>query len=189
MRRISGIFDTSYVQDMTIFRTRYYTAGMVILISVLFGLCLRYCRGFLARLHQLNGSNGDCSPGVEHTYLDTADRYRSGTRHSWQWVRTRRLFSRLSSICHLGYACLAAGSGQALTGILFGLPSLRVKGYYLALTTIAAQYLIIYMIKTPFPEITGGAIALSVPDAKAGQFCAEYGNSLLLFHNNDAASL
>ena len=32
MRRVSGIFDTSYIQDMTIFRTKYYSAGMVILI-------------------------------------------------------------------------------------------------------------------------------------------------------------
>jgi branched-chain amino acid transport system permease protein len=62
------------------------------------------------------------------------------------------------------------GLGAALIGMMFGLPSLRVKGYYLALTTIAAQYLIIYMIKTPFPEITGGAIALNVPELKVGSF-------------------
>jgi branched-chain amino acid transport system permease protein len=69
------------------------------------------------------------------------------------------------------WLCLPCGGlGAGLIGLLFGLPSLRVKGYYLALTTIAAQYLIIYMIKTPFPEITGGAIALNVPEVRLGSF-------------------
>lgn len=69
------------------------------------------------------------------------------------------------------WICMSIGAlGAALIGLLFGLPSLRVRGYYLALTTIAAQYLIIYMIKTPFPEVTGGAIALNVPQLKLGSF-------------------
>lgn len=63
-----------------------------------------------------------------------------------------------------------------LVGIFFGLPSLRIKGYYLALATIAAQFIIIYLIKTPFREITGGAIALSVPAATVGGFTFESGS-------------
>ena len=55
-------------------------------------------------------------------------------------------------------------------GIIFGLPSLKVKGFYLALTTIAAQFIIIYLIKTPFAEVTGGAIAFHVPEVSLGGF-------------------
>jgi branched-chain amino acid transport system permease protein len=58
-------------------------------------------------------------------------------------------------------------------GILFGLPSLKVKEFYLALTTIAAQFIILYMIKTPFPEVTGGAIALHVPAVSLWGFVFE----------------
>ena len=168
MRRISGIFDTSYVQDMTIFRTRYYTAGMVILI-LFFLVVPAYCSEFwltfisstavtVIALQGLNILTGYCGQiSIGHTAFMAVGAYTS---------------TILAAQFDLPFwLCLPCGGlGAGITGILFGLPSLRVKGYYLALTTIAAQYLIIYMIKTPFPDITGGAIALSVPDAKLGSF-------------------
>src|SRR5690606_31812426 len=46
---------------------------------------------------------------------------------------------------HLGLpfplAILAAGLAAGLVGLLFGLPSLRVKGFYLAMATLAAQFI------------------------------------------------
>jgi len=38
-----------------------------------------------------------------------------------------------------------AGFGTALVGIAFGLPSLRIKGFYLAIATLAAQFFLIWM--------------------------------------------
>jgi branched-chain amino acid transport system permease protein len=53
----------------------------------------------------------------------------------------------------------AAGLGSALFGSMFGLVAVRVKGFYLALTTIAAQYVFAFiMIKLPkawFGQIEG----------------------------------
>ena len=43
----------------------------------------------------------------------------------------------------------------ALVGTLFGLPSLRLKGLYLAIATLAAQQIIIWII-THTPDLTGG---------------------------------
>ncbi len=40
---------------------------------------------------------------------------------------------------------LLAGLGTALVGVLFGLPSLRIKGFYLAVATLAAQFFLIWM--------------------------------------------
>ena len=168
MRRISGIFDTSYIQDMTIFRTRYYTAGMVILI-LFFLVVPAYGSEFwltfisstavtVIALQGLNILTGYCGQiSIGHTAFMAVGAYTS---------------TILAAQFDLPFwLCLPCGGlGAGITGILFGLPSLRVKGYYLALTTIAAQYLIIYMIKTPFPDITGGAIALNVPEAKLGSF-------------------
>lgn len=40
---------------------------------------------------------------------------------------------------------LAAGGITALVGMLFGLPSLRIKGFYLAVATLAAQFFLVWL--------------------------------------------
>jgi branched-chain amino acid transport system permease protein len=42
-------------------------------------------------------------------------------------------------------AFLLAGGAATLVGILFGIPSLRIKGYYLAVATLAAQFFLEWM--------------------------------------------
>ena len=37
-----------------------------------------------------------------------------------------------------------AASCAALVGIVFGLPSLRIKGFYLAVATLAAQFFVVW---------------------------------------------
>lgn len=171
MRRVSGVFDTSYLLDMTVFRTKYYIAGIIILIlfflivplfSSDFGLAFISTTAItVIALQGLNILAGYCGQiSVGHTAFMAVGAYTS---------------TILAAQFGLSlWICMPIGGlGAALIGLLFGLPSLRVKGYYLALTTIAAQYLIIYTIKTPFPEITGGAIALHVPELKLGSFVFE----------------
>lgn len=41
-------------------------------------------------------------------------------------------------------AFVLAGISAALVGILFGLPSLRIKGFYLAVATLAAQFFVVW---------------------------------------------
>ena len=43
------------------------------------------------------------------------------------------------------FCILAAGVITAGVGILFGLPSLRIKGFYLAVATLAAQFFLVWM--------------------------------------------
>ena len=48
-------------------------------------------------------------------------------------------------------ALVLAGLTAALVGILFGLPSLRIKGFYLAVATLAAQFFIVWaLVKFPW---------------------------------------
>ncbi len=42
-------------------------------------------------------------------------------------------------------ALFLAGVATALVGVLFGFPSLRIKGFYLAVATLAAQFFLIWM--------------------------------------------
>lgn len=61
-------------------------------------------------------------------------------------------------------AILAAG----LVGIIVGLPSLRVKGFYLALTTVAAQFIVNWLIVNIRPDLTGGSDTLAVAAPRIG---------------------
>lgn len=58
----------------------------------------------------------------------------------------------------------AGGLGAALVGAAVGIPSLRIKGLYLAITTLAAQLIIEWMINH-IPFVSGGAQA-SIPVPK-----------------------
>lgn len=56
----------------------------------------------------------------------------------------------------------AASLLTAAAGLLFGLPSLRLKGLYLAIATLAAQQIVEWLI-THWTALTGGTEALVVP--------------------------
>jgi branched-chain amino acid transport system permease protein len=55
-----------------------------------------------------------------------------------------------------------------LIGLLFGLPSLRVKGFYLAMATLAAQFIIPWLTRQPFLEeyLGGTAGFIGIPPAQ-----------------------
>jgi branched-chain amino acid transport system permease protein len=53
-----------------------------------------------------------------------------------------------------------AAIGAGLIGLLFGLPSLRVKGFYLAMATLAAQMIIPWLTRHTFKEYLGGSIGV-----------------------------
>jgi len=46
---------------------------------------------------------------------------------------------------HIVLVFLGAGVITALVGILFGIPSLRIKGFYLAVATLAAQFFLLWL--------------------------------------------
>jgi branched-chain amino acid transport system permease protein len=63
---------------------------------------------------------------------------------------------------------ICSGFMAGAIGLIFGIPSVRVKGFYLAITTIAAQFIIIWVIN--HLGLTGGFIGIRVPYASIGDF-------------------
>ena len=60
------------------------------------------------------------------------------------------------------FACLlAAGLSSGLAGLVFGSPAVRIKGFYLAMATLAAQFIIIWIIDHT-PAISGGYLGMEV---------------------------
>jgi len=50
-----------------------------------------------------------------------------------------------------------------LVGLIFGLPSLRVKGFYLAMATLAAQFIIPWTLRYRLEDLTNGFRPLEIP--------------------------
>ncbi len=64
---------------------------------------------------------------------------------------------------------ISAGVIAGAIGLIFGIPSVRVKGFYLAITTIAAQFIIIWVINH-WNSVTGGFMGIRVPYASIAGF-------------------
>jgi len=62
-------------------------------------------------------------------------------------------------------AALAAG----MAGLIFGLPSLKIKGFYLIMATIAAHFIIIWLILQLY-DLTGGVDGFAVPRPEIAGF-------------------
>ena len=60
-----------------------------------------------------------------------------------------------------------AGIFAGLVGLLFGTPALRIKGFYLVMSTIAAQFIIIWVLRE-WDAVTGGVFGMAVPAIKVG---------------------
>jgi branched-chain amino acid transport system permease protein len=63
------------------------------------------------------------------------------------------------------FVVLVAGGVTSLVGILFGLPSLRIKGFYLAVATLAAQFFLVWLFnKVPWFYNYSASGQISAPE-------------------------
>ncbi len=158
-----GTRNFSYAADMAIFRTKTHWALLLIGLAVLFTAPLYlsfYWLGVVnligitivaaTGLNILTGYCGQLSVG--HAGFIAVGAYTSA-------VITARL--DLPFLVALPAAGLMAG----LIGVIFGIASLRVKGFYLAIATIAAQIIILWVINH-LDGVTGGFNGMSVPRAE-----------------------
>jgi branched-chain amino acid transport system permease protein len=163
----SGTFNQSYDQDMAIFRTKAQWLILLAFLAFLFTGPLYFSDRILTimttigitiiSVHGLSILTGYCNQiSIGHAGFMAVGAYTSGilTAHFG-----------LPFWAALPCAALAAG----MVGILFGLPSLKVKGFYLIMATIAAHFIIIWFI-LQFRNITGGGDGLAVPRPSIGDF-------------------
>lgn len=66
-----------------------------------------------------------------------------------------------------GVSLACAGAMAALIGMIFGIPSLRLRGLYLAMATIAAQFIIEFIIRR-WDKLTGGVEGMYVEPGSLG---------------------
>jgi branched-chain amino acid transport system permease protein len=163
----TGTFNQSYAQDMAIIRTKTQWVILFAFLILLFTCPLYFSDRILTILtiigitvisvHGLNILTGYCGQiSLGHAGFMAVGGYASGilcAKLGWSFWAA------------LPTAALAAG----MVGILFGLPSLRIKGFYLIMATIAAHFIIIWVILQLY-SVTGGADGLAVPRPEIGGF-------------------
>lgn len=152
--RPAGDFDRSYKQDMSVLRQRWqwvalgltliaaYTMplwGSAYMVSTANEIVITIIA--LQGLNILTGYTGQISLGQAAFML------------------VGGYISALVTI-HLNFpfvlALVSAAIGTGVVGLIFGLPSLRVKGFYLAMSTLAAQFIIPWTTRQLFPDYLGG---------------------------------
>lgn len=162
---------------MAIFRTRTHWAMLIGLLVVLFTLPLWMGNRWLSvsnlifitiiavtGLNILTGYCGQLSIG--HAGFVAVGAYTSAV-----------LMSKFNLPFPVTF--LSAGLLAGVVGLLFGIPSVRVKGFYLAISTIAAQIIIIWVIEH-WAGVTGGHNGMSVPLATIGGL--EFGSQTSRFY-------
>lgn len=162
-----GLFHTSYKKDEAIFQTRWikgWMAAFLIFLAIfpfLFPDYIVYLANVIGifligalGLNILTGFAGQISIG--HAAFMGIGAYTAAnisTQLGWGfWI-----------------ALPIAGIVTALLGMVFGLPSLRLKGFYLAIATLAAQFIIEFAMMHLRP-LTGGSQGMLVNPPQIGSF-------------------
>jgi branched-chain amino acid transport system permease protein len=163
MRLPSGTFAQSYDQDMALVRTKARWAFMAVLIVFLVSipqwassstLTLVTLMGItIISVHGLNILTGNCGlVSLGHSAFMMVGGYTMAI-----------LCSKVGVPFEV--ALPISGLIAGLVGIIFGLPSLRIKGFYLIMSTVAAYFIIQWLV-LQFRGLTGGTEGLSVPPAE-----------------------
>jgi branched-chain amino acid transport system permease protein len=160
-----GDFRESYAEDMALFETAFARRAMLLFLAAMLAVpwvasafwldvCLRVLIAVIAAvgLNILTGFTGQISLG--NAAFLAVGAYATA-------VLAGRFGLPFPLVIPL------AGLVTALVGMVFGVPSLRLKGLYLAVATLAAHFVIEFAI-SHWESVTGGVNGLSVPSPRAG---------------------
>ena len=144
--REAGDYKTTYAKDNQTFPIKFDRVAYYVLLFVAFGVVPFFINDYWANavlvpfliyviatigLNILIGYCGQLS-------LGTGGFMAVGAFASYKLMTA---FPDVSIIIHI----LIAGGITAAVGMLFGLPSLRIKGFYLAVATLAAQFFLVWL--------------------------------------------
>jgi len=168
INRPCGTYDISYDQDMAILRTRLQWILLIGSLILLLTLPL-YSSNYLLYL-----VNNICITLIAVVGLNILMGYCGLVSIGQSAFMGIGAYTTGILAHHFGFPfwftlpCSALMAG--IIGVIFGLPSLRIKGFYLSMATLASQFIIMTLIMNADPELTGGASGLSVPAPKIGDY-------------------
>ncbi|MBN2058879.1 MAG: branched-chain amino acid ABC transporter permease [Deltaproteobacteria bacterium] len=163
----TGTFHENYIQDMAIFHRKshwvmlflflaflcicpFFFSNRVLTILTIIGIAVISVHG----LSILTGYCGQISMG--HVGFMAVGGYTSAI-----------LTAKLGWPFWITLPC--AGLAAGFAGLIFGLPSLKIKGFYLIMATVAAHFIIVWLI-LQLRSLTGGADGFAVPRPEVAGF-------------------
>ncbi|NOD64943.1 MULTISPECIES: branched-chain amino acid ABC transporter permease [unclassified Ruegeria] len=144
--REAGDFKTSYIDDSQTFPIKFDRYRYYVVLAVAFGIIPFIINDYWANalllpfliyaiaaigLNILVGYCGQVSLGTGGFMAVGA----------YACYKLMTAFPDVSMFIHV----ILAGGITAIVGVLFGLPSLRIKGFYLAVATLAAQFFLVWL--------------------------------------------
>jgi len=158
--RPAGEFDTSYAADMATVRRRWQWVLLCAFLLALYTLPCYASQSVVALVNRI----GITIIAVQGLSLLTGYTGQISLGQAAFMIAGGYISALL--VNNLGWSFFAAlpvaALGAGLVGLVFGLPSLRVKGFYLAMATLAAQFIIPWFTRNTFPDLLGGAQGLNV---------------------------
>ena len=160
--REAGQYKTNYAADVSVFPMREDRIGVIVVLFVAFVVLPLTANDFMLQavlipflvfalaaiaLNILTGYTGLISLGTG-AFMGVG---------AYACYKLTTLFPQVNIIVWV----IASGFFSAAVGVLFGLPSLRIKGFYLAVATLAAQFFLSWcFIRVPclYNNNTSGAI-------------------------------
>ncbi|MGW8249665.1 MAG: ABC transporter permease subunit, partial [Anaerolineales bacterium] len=138
--RPAGDFDTSYAHDMATIRQPWQWWLLIVFLVALYSLPVYASQSVVSLVNRI----GITIIAVQGLSILTG--YTGQISLGQAAFMTAGGYISALLVSELGWPFLlalpAAALGAGLIGLLFGLPSLRVKGLYLAMSTLAAQFII-----------------------------------------------
>lgn len=160
--REAGDFKTSYTNDSQTFPIRFDRTGFYITLIVAFAVIPFFITSYTANavlvpfliwaivaigLNILTGYCGQVSLGTGGFMAVGAYacyKFMTGVDIWLPGADGESIRYALTPI-NIFPAVILSGGVTAIVGILFGLPSLRIKGFYLAVATLAAQFFLVWL--------------------------------------------
>lgn len=177
--REAGQYKTSYTADQAVFPIRQDRYGIAIILLIAFVAIPLFGSTFLLQavmipfliyslaaigLNLLTGYTGLLSLGTG----------------AFMGVGAYSCYKLTSAFPEVNILIWIVGSGfvAAAIGILFGLPSLRIKGFYLAIATLAAQFFLQWcFVRIPWLVNYNVSNAIEVPQRQLGEIILTGPNS------------
>ena len=161
--RPCGVYHQYYRQDHAWWQTRFVWGKMILLLITVFYLIPNFLNLYLVSVANVIGYTILSAMGVQ-LLIGYCGQVTLG--HS-AFIAVGAYTSTLLMLqLHLPYpiTLILGGIMGGLWCVLFGLPSARVKGFYLIMTTMAAQFITVEFFITQYvSQIGGRGVAFAIP--------------------------